>query len=121
MRVCVCVCGAKEVLSEANKAIMMNEAGQLLSYDTTFMLGDFYVSILLFRHTIFVDNPKKHFESHQFLFQEAVKAIPALKSATCCIITDKEQAIVKAADSIVPKLIKLQCWNHIFRDIQFWL
>ena len=33
----VCVCGMKEVLSDADKAIMLNETGQLLSYDTTFM------------------------------------------------------------------------------------
>ena len=52
-----CVCGLKEVLSEADKAILLNEIGQLLSYDTTFMLGDFYVSLLLFRHTVFVENP----------------------------------------------------------------
>ena len=73
---CVCVHGFKEVLSEANKVITLNESSQLLSYDTTFMLGDFNVSILLFRHTIFVDNPcipalfliheKKLSESHQF-------------------------------------------------------
>ena len=30
---------------------------QLLSYDTTFQLGDFYVSSLLFRHTIFKESP----------------------------------------------------------------
>ena len=53
----ICVCGVKEVLSEANKVILRNECGQFLLYDTTFMLGDFYVSILLFRHTIFVGNP----------------------------------------------------------------
>ena len=127
----VCVCGVKEVLGEANKVIMMNELGRLLSYDTTFMLGDFYVSILLFRHTVFVGNPcipalfliheKKQFESHQLFFQEAVKAIPSLKSSSCCLITDKEQAIIKAAESVVPKLTKLQCWNHIFRDVRFWL
>ena len=30
---------------------------QLLSYDATFSMGDFYVSILIFRHTFFVKNP----------------------------------------------------------------
>ena len=127
----VCVCGLKEVLSEADKAILLNETGQLLSYDTTFMLGDFYVSLLLFRHTIFVENPaipalflihgKKLFETHQVLFQEAVKAIPSLKNSTCCLVTDKERAIIKAVESELPKITRLQCWNHIFRDVRFWL
>lgn len=127
----VCICGLKELLSVADKAIMLNETGQLLSYDTTFMLGDFYVSLLLFRHTIFVENPcipamfliheKKLFESHQVFFQEAVKAIPSLKSSTCCLVTDKERGIVKAVELELPTITRLQCWNHIFRDIRFWL
>ena len=50
-----------------------------------------------------------------------MKTIPSLKSATCCLVTDKELAIIKAADLVVPKLIKLLCWNHIFRDVRFWL
>ena len=127
----ICVCGLQEILGEADKAILLNETGQLLTYDTTFMLGDFYVSLLLFRHTIFVENPaipalflihqKKLFETHQVLFQEAVKAIPSLKNSTCCLVTDKEQAIIKAVESELPKITRLQCWNHIFRDIRFWL
>ena len=72
---------------------------------------------------LFLIHEKKLSESHQFFFQEAVKAIPSLKNATCCLVTDKEQAIIKAADLVVPKLIKLLCWNHtcIFRDVRFWL
>jgi len=30
---------------------------ELLSYDTTFQLGDFYVSVLCFRHTLFKEAP----------------------------------------------------------------
>ena len=41
--------------------------------------------------------------------------------ATYNIVIDKEQAIIKATDLVVPKLTKFLCWNHIFRDIQFWL
>ena len=80
MRVCLRACDFKEVLSEANKVITLNESGQLLSYDTTFVLGNFYVSISLFWHTISVDNPcipalfliheKKFSESHQLFFKK---------------------------------------------------
>ena len=45
----VCVCGLKELLNEADRVI--------LSYDTTFQLGDFYVSLLIFRHIIFKERP----------------------------------------------------------------
>ena len=37
-----CVCGLKELLDEADKVLMLNETQQLLSYDTTFQLGNFY-------------------------------------------------------------------------------
>ena len=30
---------------------------QVVSYDTTFNLGDFYLSVLLFRETEFIENP----------------------------------------------------------------
>ena len=61
------------------------------------------------------------FESHQILFQEAIKAIPSLKYSTCCLVTDKERAIIKAVESELPNVTRLQCWNHIFRDVRFWL
>ena len=70
---------------------------------------------------LFLIHEKQLSESHRFSFQEAVKVIPSLKSATCCLVTDKEQAIIKALDLVVPKLAKLLCWNHILRDIEFWL
>ena len=101
---------------------------QLLSYDTTFQLGDFYVSPLLFRHTLFTERPcipamfliheRKFTETHQTLFQEAVQHI---RKTDCCLVTDKERAIIKAAELELPNLRRVQCWNHHFRDIRFWL
>ena len=35
------------------RVLQLNEVGQLLSYDTTFNLGDFYVSLPIFRNVIF--------------------------------------------------------------------
>lgn len=127
----VCVCGLQEILDEADKVLMLQEEGQLLSYDTTFQLGDFYVSPLLFRHTLFTEKPcvpamyliheRKFTETHRVLFQEAVRHIPSLKTTKSCMVTDKERAITKAAELEVPNLKMVQCWNHLFRDIRFWL
>ena len=45
------ICGLKSILSELNRIISTGpQSPILLSYDTTFKLGDFYVSPLLFRH-----------------------------------------------------------------------
>ena len=80
-----CVCGLDQILKEANHILQLNEPGQLLSYDTTFQLGDFYVSALLLRHTIFEEKPcipmmflvheRKFAGTHQVLFQEGVDHI----------------------------------------------
>ena len=38
----VCICGLKEILTELDKVLLLDSNFQLLSYDTTFQLGDFH-------------------------------------------------------------------------------
>ena len=126
-----CICGLSEILEEADKVLMLDEGQQLLSYDTTFQLGDFYVSSLLFHHTLFREKPcipamfliheRKFTETHQMLFQQVVQHIPSIRKANCCLVTDKERAIIKAVELELPNIRRVQCWNHLFRDIRFWL
>ena len=50
----VCVLGRRAVLDEMDRVLLLDTPSpQLLSYDTTFQLGDFYISVLCFRHTHF--------------------------------------------------------------------
>ena len=126
-----CICGLGVVLNEANKVLQLKDAGQLLSYDTTFQMGDFYVSTLLFRHLVFEESPcipalfmiheRKFSETHQELFKQAGILIPSLKSLHSCIVTDRESAITKAIELELPNLHQLHCWNHLYRDVRFWL
>lgn len=54
----VVVCGLDTMAREMNNVLQMKSSNpQLLSYDTTFQLGDFYVSTLLFRYTVFKSSP----------------------------------------------------------------
>ena len=53
----LCICGLKELLTEFDRVLNVESRRQLLSYDTTFQLGDFYVSPVLFRHSLFEENP----------------------------------------------------------------
>ena len=118
------------MLDEADRVLKLDGC-QLLSYDTTFLLGDFYVSPLVFRHTIFRENPcipvmfllheRKFKETHQEMFRECLKYIPSLKKTRCPLVTDKEQAIVDAVNSVLPEISLVHCWNHLFRDIRLWL
>ena len=52
----IVICGLKKMVTELNGQAKSN-LPQLLSYDTTFQLGNFYVSPLLFRHTLFSSSP----------------------------------------------------------------
>ena len=45
----VCICELQELL---DRVLLLDPHSQLLSYDTTFWLSDFYVLPLLFRHTL---------------------------------------------------------------------
>ena len=104
---------------------------QLLSYDTTFQLGDFYVSSLLFRHVIFKESPiipalflihERKFQSvHETLFQIAVDKVPRLLKSVYPIVTDEEKAINNAISNALPQAKRLRCWNHIFRGARHWL
>ena len=53
----ICICGLQEIINECDKVLLLDSSLQLLSYDTTFNLGDFYVSPLVFRHTLFQEIP----------------------------------------------------------------
>ena len=129
----ICVCGLREILEELEKVVALKATSgmQLLSYDTTFQLGDFYVSPLIFRHTVFKERPcipamfliheRKLKETHQEMFVQSVKQIPALKKATCPLVTDREKSIISAIQAEIPSIPLVHCWNHILRDIRFWL
>ena len=84
----------------------------LTEYDTTFDMGNFYVSWFSFRHTEFMDLPdnpmptmglaclihsKKTRSSHEYFFNMIKQEIPELQSAKNILMgTDEEKAIVNA-------------------------
>ena len=54
----IVVCGMKDIMDQMDRILQIeSQSKQLFSYDTTFNLGDFFVSPLLFRHTIFKESP----------------------------------------------------------------
>lgn len=93
----LCVCGIEEILDQLDRILLIDSAmPQLLSYDMTFQLGDFYVSSLLFRHVIFKESPiipalflihERKFQSvHETLFQIAVDKVPSLLKSVYPIV-----------------------------------
>ena len=73
---------------------------QLLSYDTTFNITEFYVSVLLFPGTCFKENPvipamfmlheRKLRTTHQKFVEILSEKVPALNSSNVILVTDGE-------------------------------
>ncbi len=109
------ICGLQEILEEADNVISLRSTGQLLSYDTTFQMGDFYVSPFIIHHTIFKERPsipamfliheRKLAETHEEMFKECAARIPALKKTSSPLVTDREKAIMNAVKQKLPSLL----------------
>jgi len=94
-----------------------------LTYDTTFNLGDFYLSVLLFRETDFEGEPviplayflheRKLNATHTNFFRHMKSLLPELETTSnVYIVTDSEAAIVSALKLEFPNLKSFLCWNH---------
>jgi len=127
----VCVCAHKALLEELDRVhLVQSSSPQLLSYDTTFQLGDFYLSTLTFRHTLFEEAPvfpvafllheRKLQGCHEELFAICCKLVPSVSKTAKPIVTD-EQAYMNTIRNHLPAAPHLRCWNHLFRDAMRWL
>ena len=88
----VVIVGLKEMLLELNK-VLETKCGKevCIGYDTTFLLGDFYVSPLVFTHEIFANPPtvpvafliheRKYQCVHERFFQKLIEKVPNLKKS----------------------------------------
>ena len=85
------VLGSKDILSELNTLLCLkSDEPVLLSYDTTFNVGDFFVSVLVFRHVLFKNgvtipaafliHDRKNQNTHDEFFRIIAAEIPNLNS-----------------------------------------
>ena len=102
----ILICGLNTLIDELDHILQVDsECSQLLSYDMTFQLGDFYVSPLLYRHTLFSTHPvmpalfiihERKFQSvHEHLMQCLAKMVPTLVNGRRIVplVTDEEIGI----------------------------
>jgi hypothetical protein len=125
----VVIIGMTEMLQELQTVVQRGlHADQLLGYDTTFTLGDYYVSVLLFKHTLFEEKPvmaalyliheRKFAAHHKMLFEVLDREVKHLKNVP--IVTDSEAAITSAIESCT-NLLHLGCHRHLRNDIKRWV
>ena len=87
------------MLDKLEKVLYFDTIEQCLSYDTTFKLGDFNVSALIFRHIIFRENPcmpalfliheQKFQQHHEILFNFLKDKVKLPRRPIACV-TDGE-------------------------------
>ena len=101
-----------------------------MSYDTTFNIGNFYITPIIFRHTLFEGNPfiplafmmheRKIQMCHEKFVKHLKKRIPNLSQANIPVVVDREQGITNAFE-LETKVPVLHCWNHTKQDFKYWL
>ena len=102
----IVICGLSKLIEDLDSVLKIDSAlPQLLSYDTTFQLGDSYVSPLLYRHTLFDKAPvipslfliheRKFQDVHVRFMQLLAKLLPTLVTGkkTIPLVTDEEVGI----------------------------
>lgn len=110
--------------------LMSIGTAQFVSYDTTFNLGDFYLSVLTLKLSIFNEAPSvplafmihdRKFKSVHSEFCENFKRRMKRNSTDVTLVTDGEAAIVASFKTCFPKWNMVSCWNHLLSDIEMWL
>ena len=122
------VFGLRETIDQTLNLIKLGDEALYFTYDTTFTLGDFYLSILLVRNIIFESMPalpvlfllhkKKLTHTHSIFFEQFSKLFPNHRNIP--IVVDDEVAINKA---ILDKtnLYLLGCWRHLGKSVERWV
>ena len=128
----MCICGEKTMLDELYRVLLLaSPSQQLLSYDTNFYLGDFYVSVLSCQHTLFSASPiipaafliheRKRQGIHEEFLSMCTKLCKSLTSASFSIVTNEERGIVNAVSTTLTRASNERCWNHLLRNVTRWL
>ncbi len=122
----VVIAGSHDMLQECNKVLKDSE--QVLPYDTTFCLGEFYLSPLSFRHTEFRESQLCQHSSYSIRPKSSLTMKYCLNffsdktrsNKGVAIVTDGEASFAKAID-IQTNMEHFGCWRHMINDIKQWL
>ena len=129
----ICAVGLKLVIKEFSKLLECDtgEHQMYCSYDTTFCIGDFYVSPIVFKHVLFQNSPtiplaflihdRKYAKTHEMFFRIIVDLIPNLKKYPVPFIVDREFGLSSAIKTVLPNCPVFHCWNHLQRDFRHHL
>ena len=86
-----------------------------MGYDTTFNLGDFYVTPLIFRHVLFESKPsislaflvheRKNQKCHERLFDYIAEKNSKNYNKKIAIVTDREKGVSNEISKMLPNFV----------------
>ena len=99
-----------KLIRDIDRAFTEDKKPNIISYDTTFNLGDFYVSSLIVKHPLFQERPaipvaimlhhRRTKQVHEAFLREVLDAFPILNSGKILFVSDREVGIVNAAKEV---------------------
>ena len=111
----------EEVIRSTNRVV--------LSYDTTFEFGPYYLSIFVFRHPWLRGHPAiplrflwhetKTLLGHDMVFSDISTSFSRLLKMDAVVITDREAAFKKARRRHMKGMTQIFCYLHIYRVTSF--
>ena len=115
------------IIEELETALKLSTEPVTLHYDTVFNMGDFYLSTLIFKHTMFKNSPvlpfgflvhTRRYQVDHMQFMEAIRQLsPILASKRIIIVSDREFNF----SSVFPLAQQVYCWNHLEQDLHYYL
>ncbi|VDI35357.1 Hypothetical predicted protein [Mytilus galloprovincialis] len=121
-----------DMISIVNQLLDVNTTDYIpfvFFYDTTFKLGDFYVSPLVFRNIIFENEPimpvaflihaRKKEKVHSKFFDFVASLFPKLNKKAIPFVTNREPGLVNAIMKNFSNCDVVMCWNHLINDFKF--
>ena len=115
------------LLEALEHLLMIDSEPTILHYDTVFNIGDYYLSTVTFRHSLYNENPiipcgflihsRRYHCDHKTFIEAITSVVHPLTTRHVNIVTDRE---FNFADSF-PVGTHLYCWNHLINDLRWHL
>ena len=127
----ICIVGMKFMFEMVDKILQKNPRECVFGYDTTYELGDYYCSVLVFRHPYLSGNPgfpiafmlhdKRLQKVHNSFMEKMCTVMPTFRTAPFIMIMDREKALKNAVRKSCSKVHVVFCWNHLLKDVELWV
>lgn len=118
---------ATPLLHSLDMLLKVSTAPPTLHYDTLFNVGDYYLSMLCFRHGLFMGNPivpvaffvhsRRYHCDHIDFLSSITDTVSSLLVKQVNIVTDREFQF----NSVFPIGNQLFCWIHLENDLLWYL